>query len=185
MHGGDVVAESPGEGKGSEFKVHLPLATDFAPEPIVAEAPRPRIPSGAKIVIVEDNADSRELLCESLEHAGFDCHTAASGLEALALIDKVKPDIAILDVGLPGLDGFEIARRLRANPAHAKICLIALTGYGQASDRITSREAGFDEHLVKPARPETLLSLIGEMRSTDARRPTPPAPAVVSDGASE
>lgn len=170
MHGGDVAAKSDGEGKGSELVVRLPVATDRPPDELVEQRARPRVPRGARIVIVEDGVDSREMLCEALSHAGFDCHTAENGLDALVLIDKVKPDIAILDVGLPGMDGFEIARRVRANPAHPDICLIALTGYGQASDRITSREAGFDEHLVKPARPETLLALIAEMRSNDARR---------------
>jgi two-component system CheB/CheR fusion protein len=169
MHGGEVSAKSDGEGKGSDFTMKMPLATDVPPIEIAPPTPRTRVPSGARVVIVEDNKDSREMLCEALDHAGFECHTAGNGLEAIALIDKVRPDIAILDVGLPGIDGFEIARRVRANPRHANICLIALTGYGQASDRITSREAGFDEHLVKPARAETLLGLISDMRNTDSR----------------
>jgi two-component system, chemotaxis family, CheB/CheR fusion protein len=170
MHGGEVTAESEGDGKGSALTVRFPLATEAPPMEVPVSRPRTRVPAGAKVVIVEDNVDSREMLCEALEHAGFHCHTAGNGIDAIALIDKVKPDIAILDVGLPGIDGFEIARRVRANEAHANICLIALTGYGQASDRITAREAGFDEHLVKPARPETLLALISEMRSADTRR---------------
>ena len=170
MHGGRVAAKSDGEGKGSEIVVRLPLATDRPPEDLAETRPRPRVPAGARIVVVEDNKDSREMLCETLEHAGFDCHTAANGLDALALLEEVKPDIAILDVGLPGMDGFEIARRVRTNPTQADICLIALTGYGQAGDRITSREAGFDEHLVKPVRPETLLALLAEMRASDGRQ---------------
>jgi len=169
MHGGDVTAKSEGEGKGSELAVRVPLATEVPPQEIAPARPRVRVPAGAKIVIVEDNRDGREMLCEALETAGFECHTAGNGLDAIALIDRVRPDIAILDVGLPGIDGFEIARRVRGNPEHSEICLIALTGYGQASDRITSREAGFDEHLVKPARAETLLALIADMRGTDAR----------------
>jgi len=171
MHGGDVVARSDGENKGSELIVRVPLATDAPPREVIVSRPRPRVPDGARIVIVEDNADSREMLCETLVHAGFECHTTGNGLDALELIDRIRPDVAILDVGLPGLDGFEIARRVRANPEHANTCLIALTGYGQTSDRIASREAGFDEHLVKPVRAETLLALIGEMRSADARTP--------------
>ena len=101
-------------------------------------------------MIVEDNADSRELLCELLLEAGFDCDAAATGAEALALIEKVQPDVAILDVGLPEMDGFEVARRIREDPKHAGVRLIALTGYGQLTDRATAIKAGFDEHLVKP-----------------------------------
>ncbi len=169
MHGGEVAAASEGEGKGSEVTVQLPLATAAPPVELALPRPRVRVPDGAKIVIVEDNPDSREMLCEVLEHAGFECHAAGNGLEALVLLAQVKPDIAILDVGLPGIDGFEIARRVRADAGLASTCLIALTGYGQAADRITAREAGFDEHLVKPVRAEMLLGLIGEMRSTDTR----------------
>jgi two-component system, chemotaxis family, CheB/CheR fusion protein len=168
MHGGDVIAESDGEGKGTTFTVNLPLATEVPPLEL-PRRPRIRVPSGAKIVLVEDNVDSRELLCEALEQAGFECHTAGNGHDALELLEKVRPDVAILDVGLPGIDGFELARRIRAHATLANTCLVALTGYGQHSDRVASREAGFDEHLVKPARAETLLALIAEMRSADTR----------------
>jgi two-component system CheB/CheR fusion protein len=159
MHGGTVLARSDGEGRGSEFVVRLPLAAGgVAPAPA---APRRRsLRDSAKVVIVEDNTDSRELLCQLLEQAGFECRAADSGVVALALAEEFRPDFAILDLGLPGMDGFEVARRLRADPRHASVCLIALTGYGQASDRVTAREAGFDEHLVKPVQGEQLLTLL-------------------------
>ena len=173
MHGGTVTARSDGEGKGSEFVVRLPLAdqeTTAEPAlPLLRE--RPQLVAGAKIVVVEDNADSRELLCELLEQAGFECRSADAGLAALHLIDEVRPQIAILDVGLPEMDGFEVARRIRANTSHADMWLIALTGYGQAADREVGRNAGFDEHLVKPVDTEQLLQILIEMRSTTTRKP--------------
>jgi two-component system, chemotaxis family, CheB/CheR fusion protein len=172
MHGGEVTAHSEGEGKGSEFVVRLPLAAAAAAE--VTEGPRPFTARGGatKIVIVEDNRDSREMMCHFLELAGFDCHSAGDGVEGLALIEQVRPDVALVDVGLPGLDGFEIARRVRQDPGHAGTFLIAVTGYGQPADRARAAEAGFDAHVVKPVQPEGLLRLL-----TQDRRPAPRATA--------
>ena len=159
MHGGTVTAHSEGQGKGSEFVVRLPLAT---PSQKVAtpQAPPPKGPDklrSAKVVIVEDNDDSRQMLCAFLGQAGFDCKSAGTGHEGLALIDETRPDVAILDVGLPEMDGLELARRVRSNPTHARVHLIALTGYGQPADRTAAREAGFDGHMVKPVDPDQLL----------------------------
>ena len=174
MHGGTGIAYSAGEGKGSEFVVRLPLVTAPAAEPSAAGEPAGHVPAGpSRMVIVEDNADSREMLCELLLQAGFECRAVESGPAALALMDEVRPQIVILDVGLPEMDGFEIARRIRANPAHAGVCLIALTGYGQAADRAATAEAGFDVHLVKPVDAEQLLTLL----RGGLRRPEDPAPS--------
>jgi two-component system CheB/CheR fusion protein len=162
MHGGSIEAHSEGEGKGSEFVVRLPLVTGAQPRDESSPRLRPSVHAGARIVVVEDNPDSREMLCELLKRAGFECTTADNGPAALQLIDEVCPEIAILDVGLPEMDGFELARRLRANPRHAQLILIALTGYGRAEDRKASREAGFDEHLVKPVHAEQLLQLLAQ-----------------------
>jgi two-component system CheB/CheR fusion protein len=171
MHGGTVSAYSPGEGKGSEFVVRLPLASASTAEPqpqaSSEETGASRIcvvPRGATVMIVEDNADSREMLCELLELEGFKCHPAENGAAALTLLEDLRPDVAILDVGLPEIDGFELARRIRARAELAHTCLIALTGYGQPSDRAVGREAGFDAHLVKPVRVERLLELLAEMQ---------------------
>ncbi|HVZ88194.1 MAG TPA: chemotaxis protein CheB [Polyangia bacterium] len=168
MHGGTVSVASDGDGKGSTFEVRLPLAAGSQPEDepaVLTRAPgRGPLRDGAKIIVVEDSADSRELLCELLTQEGLDCVTAENGAAGLALIDEVCPSIAILDVGLPEMDGFEMARRLRADPRHADMYLIALTGYGQATDRLAGQKAGFDEHLVKPVNVDELLRLLAMLR---------------------
>ena len=112
-----------------------------------------------------------------LKLAGATCHSARDGRSALALIDEVSPDVVILDVGLPHLDGLEVARRIRSNPRHAGVRLIALTGYGLASDRQATAEAGFDHHLTKPVQPADLFSAIAHEPSSvagTARAPHPP-----------
>jgi two-component system CheB/CheR fusion protein len=173
LHGGTVSVHSDGDGAGCEFAVRLPLAPASA-YPSGQEGVAASIPaSGTTVVVVEDNADSRDMLCTILTHAGLNCHGAADGLTAMQLIDDVSPEIVILDVGLPGIDGLEVARRIRAIPRHRGVRLIALTGYGQSSDRVATTEAGFDYHLVKPVQPGELLALIAQLQtspaSTDAR----------------
>jgi two-component system CheB/CheR fusion protein len=186
LHGGTVQVHSDGEGKGCEFVVRLPLTdrgetrAEPSSEP-VGPVGRP-LREGAKIVIVEDRADSRELLCELLSDEGFPCRTAENGPQGLALIDEFRPDVAILDLGLPGMDGFEVARRLRADPKHAGLLLIALTGYGQPSERARGQEAGFDEHLVKPVNLAELTRLFPGMTGGRAKG-TATAPSASDDGA--
>jgi two-component system CheB/CheR fusion protein len=162
-HGGTVTARSDGEGKGCEFVVRLPLAATPALHALAPAAEDPPLRAGARVVVVEDNADSREMLAALLSLSGLECHSADSGTTALALIDKVSPQIVILDVGLPEMNGHEVARRIRANPRYSGMRLVALTGYGQAADREASAAAGFDAHLVKPVQAEALLSLLREM----------------------
>jgi two-component system CheB/CheR fusion protein len=181
MHGGTVTAHSDGDGTGSEFAVRLPLSK---PAEAALADDRPAVPAppvGTTVVIVEDNADSREMLCAMLIRAGLACHDAPDGLTGLRLIDEVCPDVVILDVGLPELDGLEVARRIRANPRHAGVRLIALTGYGQTGDRVATTHAGFDHHLVKPVQPSELLALLAPQPSpirSDKARPAPsPAPS--------
>jgi two-component system CheB/CheR fusion protein len=163
MHGGTVNAQSDGEGRGSEFVVRFPvvLASSESEE---RARPRPsaRLKPGARIVVVEDNADGREALCELLSLAGYDCHTAGDGASGLSLVERIKPDAAILDLGLPVLDGLELARRLRSDPDKASMFLIALTGYGQRIDRDNALAAGFNEHMVKPVDTQELMRLLGD-----------------------
>jgi two-component system CheB/CheR fusion protein len=162
MHEGTVTAHSDGIGKGSEFTIRLPLcSTPLSAPPKPTPRPSAGLARGAKIVVVEDNADGREALCVLLTAAGYDCHSAPDGATGMALIERVRPHAAILDLGLPLLDGLELARRLRSMPELAKIYLIALTGYGQRSDREKALAAGFDEHLVKPVDTHELLRVLG------------------------
>ena len=170
MHGGTVSAKSDGDGAGSEFIVRLPLTT-LRPTAAVMDAVAVFPSSGLSVVVAEDNNDSRELLCAILTQAGLSCHGAADGHEALALIDQVSPAVVILDVGLPHMDGLEVARRLRTSRRHRNVQLIALTGYGQASDRQATRQAGFDHHLVKPVHPADLLALLARLQGLQPPMP--------------
>jgi len=163
MHGGTATAHSDGEGTGSEFTVRLPLST--LAEPVLPHdgLPASAITPGLTVLVVEDNADSRDMLCAMLMHEGLACHGAPDGLAALRLIEEVSPDVVILDVGLPGIDGLEVARRIRTNPRHARVRLVALTGYGQAADRHRARAAGFDQHLTKPADPTAIRQILAKL----------------------
>jgi two-component system CheB/CheR fusion protein len=161
MHGGTVTAHSDGDGRGSTFVVRLPLGDAPAEHLEPRSRRRFALAPGARVVVIEDNRDSRELLCEVMLAAGFECHSAADGVQGLALIEETVPQAAIVDLGLPGMDGFELARRVRAEARHAGMFLVALTGYGQLTDRENTFRAGFDEHLVKPVRIEQLMQLLG------------------------
>ncbi|XXY45872.1 chemotaxis protein CheB [Sorangium sp. So ce269] len=161
-HGGTVSARSDGEGKGSEFEVWLPVAE----RPQEKEATRGsllrKFPKGSRVVVVEDNADGREALCALLKRAGFECHSTDHGIAGIELMDAVLPHIAIVDIGLPGIDGLEFARRVREKRQHKNVYMIALTGYGQQNDREKACRAGFDEHLVKPVDLATLKRLLAD-----------------------
>jgi two-component system CheB/CheR fusion protein len=150
LHGGEVAAESV-LGQGSEVSVRLPLAATDAP-PITAPA-RAAEPTPAKlhVLVVDDNEDAAAMLGELLEALGHEVRTANDGPEALAAVAVRAPDVVVLDLGLPGMSGYEVAAKMRLDPALAKVVLVALTGYGQESDRQRTRDAGFDHHLVKPA----------------------------------
>jgi signal transduction histidine kinase/CheY-like chemotaxis protein len=158
-HGGTVRAESEGRGLGSLFTVALPLASG---EALQARIPAPHAPdqrSERRILVVDDNRDAAELLAELLREKGHTAEVALDGPTALDLAQHFHPDVAVLDLGLPVMDGYELARRLRErSPA---LRLIALTGYGQRSDRERTRAAGFDAHLVKPVAIDVLQSTVG------------------------
>lgn len=124
------------------------------------------------VVIIEDNDDGRMMMCELLELSGFQCHTADAGLPGLQMIEELLPDVALVDIGLPDIDGFEVARRLRQDPRYAKVLLVALTGYGQREDRDEARRSGFDTHFVKPV---DFDALFGLLRSHAAARKSEPS----------
>jgi signal transduction histidine kinase/CheY-like chemotaxis protein len=167
MHGGTVEARSEGPGKGSEFIVQLPSLreeTDQPPEGHMdSENLAPQIKR--RILVVDDNRDSAESLVVLLRMMGNEVRTAHDGLEAVETASEFYPDVILLDIGLPKLDGYEVARRVRQNPAAGKTVLIALTGWGQEEDRRRSREAGFDHHLTKPIDFDTLQELLSDQKT--------------------
>jgi PAS domain S-box-containing protein len=156
MHGGTVTAHSEGIGRGSEFVIELPAsAVELEAQPYADDAVARALPPGApKILVVDDNRDVAELMLESLTALGYDVRVAFDGPSALAIVEHFTPDIALLDIGLPVMDGHELAGRMHAKVADTRF--IAITGYGQETDRIRSREAGFALHLVKPVDIATL-----------------------------
>ena len=164
LHGGTVMAHSEGTGTGSEFVVRLPLATQ-AQAVSIAEAPAPAT-GGRKrrIVVVEDSPDIRETLAEFLEGLGHDVVVAADGVEGAQRILELQPDVALVDVGLPLIDGYEVARRVRASPGGEQIYLVALTGYGGDEAIGLAKSAGFDLHITKPIDINQLLQVVSQSR---------------------
>ncbi|MDQ3097062.1 MAG: ATP-binding protein [Chloroflexota bacterium] len=158
-HGGTVEVHSAGAGKGSEFVIELPLGAATV-TPVAADPP-PTI-SPLRIVLVEDNADAREALRELLCFEGHVVDTAADGLAGLRAIYDHRPDVAIVDIGLPLLDGYQVAQRVRADRGLAGVRLVALTGYGQPKDRERATAAGFDTHIVKPVDADHLMRSLAE-----------------------
>ena len=163
MHGGTVEARSAGAGKGSEFTVRLPLFVEqrAAPRPEPAASASTMLPR--RILVVDDNQDAAISLATLLKLRGYETHTAYDGMEALLAAAAFKPEVALLDIGLPSLNGFEVARQIRAQPWGKNTVLIALTGWGQDEDRLKSGEAGFDGHLIKPADFSALQKLLAEL----------------------
>ena len=151
MHWGTVEVHSEGLGRGSEFTIRLPLPDSPAPEPPLAPpASADRSVHAERILVVDDNVDSAKILAKLLRMSGYNVRTAYTGPTALEAAAAQLPDVVLLDIGLPGLDGYEVARRLRQDPRHKGMRLVAMTGYGDDADRLLAREAGFDRHLVKP-----------------------------------
>ncbi len=165
LHGGSVEAHSEGSGKGSEFLIrlrsaHPPNGEAPAPEVTVLAPEYDEVIARGKILIVDDNKDAAEILGETLEASGYETLVAFDAPAALAVVEDFRPDVMLIDIGLPVMDGYELARQLRANPQLASARLIAVTGYGQESDRQRAFAAGFNEHMVKPidlARLEVML----------------------------
>ena len=150
LHSGTVEAHSDGPGCGCEFTVRLPISSKRPRQaPVGAEDGNRFDPGKYRLLLVEDNADARKTLRMLLEIDGYQITDAADGLEAVDAIVQQRPDVSLIDIGLPQIDGYEVARRVRAELGD-QIYLIALTGYGQSSDKQRAREAGFDQHLTKP-----------------------------------
>jgi signal transduction histidine kinase len=164
LHGGTVSVESEGAGRGSRFVVRLP-GTDQEAQDTGPRMPSEEVPAGAsgRLMIVDDNVDAAETLAELLRMVGYEVHCAVNAVSALALLETYTPQLALLDIGLPGIDGYQLAAMIRERPGGAAMRLVALTGYGSESDRARALGARFDEHLVKPVDAPKLLDLIEAM----------------------
>ncbi len=162
MHEGSVEARSEGLGRGSEFVVRLPVLKDAAPSVPQEEITAPAM-AGRRILIVDDNQDGAESLAMLLDLCGHETHQAHDGLGALDAAERLRPDVVLLDIGLPRLNGYEVCRRIRQEPWGRHMVLVALTGWGQEDDRHRSREAGFNAHVVKPVDHNELMKLIASL----------------------
>ena len=176
LHGGSVAARSEGAGKGSEFEIRLPTAARTAVAPGASAASRPA-GSRRRILVVDDNRDAATSLATMLGLAGHETRAAWDGLEALAAAADFRPDVVVLDLGMPRLDGYETARRIRQQPWGKGAVLIALSGWGQEEDRRRSLDAGFDHHLVKPVDLSEFTRLLARLAAQPSAHPIPPGQA--------
>jgi PAS domain S-box-containing protein len=165
LHGGTVEGQSKGLGAGSKFVVRLPAALDSeAVDSSTLEATTPEQSNVRRILVADDNEDAAMSLALILSMLGHETRTARNGLEALDIAEQFQPDVVLLDIGMPKLNGYETARRLRAKPDGDELLLVALTGWGQESDRLRSTDAGFDSHLIKPVDVAKIQQLLTEKR---------------------
>jgi CheY-like chemotaxis protein len=161
MHGGSVVATSRGLGEGSEFIVRLPLSSGSpASPPSAAPAGSSSGSRSLRVLIVDDHRDSASSMAQILERWGHQPCVVHDGIEALQMVSTDTFDVILLDIGLPGMSGYEVAEHIREKHGRARPQLVALTGYGQEEDVVRSKKAGFDQHLIKPVMLETLQSLL-------------------------
>lgn len=161
LHGGTVTATSPGLGQGSEFVVRVPALPQSAmDEHRSKDAPAPAAGAARRVLVVDDNVDAAESSAFLLRFSGHEVEVAHDGEAALKAVRDFRPEVVLLDIGLPGLSGYEVARELRSRPENEGLILAAVTGYGHDDDRRRSREAGFDYHLTKPLDPDTLTAFV-------------------------
>jgi PAS domain S-box-containing protein len=163
MHGGKVEAHSPGLGQGSEFVLRLPARVPAEKPAMLPEADAPVLARGLRVLVVEDNVDAAESLAALLRLWGHNVHVVHDGLEAVYEAHRQHPEVVLLDIGLPGLDGYQVAKRLREDAEMDGALLVAMTGYGQPDDRRRSREAGIHHHFVKPVEPFVLRTLLANL----------------------
>jgi CheY-like chemotaxis protein len=182
LHGGRVGAHSEGIGKGSEFEIVLPLLAEDTRVSQTMGPPKPEPPSSSarRVLVVEDNPDAQEALTCLLKSWGHDVQVADDGAAGIQAAIGLRPEIALVDLGLPTVDGYEVARQIRAALGLAAPLLIALTGYGAPEQRSQALAAGFDLHIVKPVEPERLSALLEEYA---ARAPHGASAPVAAQGA--
>jgi len=162
LHGGTIAGFSEGVGRGAEFVVRLPLAEDPMVEEPAPAAPQHRSGQPLRVLVVDDNPDLVEMLALLVESAGHEVRKTLDGRTAVSAARAYRPDVVLLDLGLPVMSGLEVARELRRRPETACARIVALTGWGQEEDRHETERAGFDRHVTKPADPETLRLLLNE-----------------------
>jgi CheY-like chemotaxis protein len=166
MHGGSVTASSPGPGQGSEFVVRLPVIPDrdtgAEEQPSTGKGRPARV--SRRVLVVDDNSDAAQSAALLLRLWGHAVQTVHDGPSVLGAMQTFRPDIVLLDIGLPGMDGYDVARQLRGSSEFQDVVLAAMTGYGREQDQTRSREAGFDFHLTKPLNPDTLEAFIASPR---------------------
>jgi CheY-like chemotaxis protein len=163
LHGGSVEARSAGRGRGSQFLVRLPVLHLPQPLPRAEEPGASARPGHARrVLVVDDNLDSAQSTAMLLGLAGHEVRVAHEGTGALEAAAQFRPEVVVLDIGLPGMSGYDVARHLRGRRESAHVLLIALTGYGRPEDAVRIKAAGFDHHLVKPALPEQLKTLVDQ-----------------------
>jgi CheY-like chemotaxis protein len=167
LHGGEVGAESGGPGQGAVFTVRLPRQQGVATAPAASDPPLSTnggngAARGRRVLVVEDNHDVAETVRDLLRLDGHEVELAATGPAGVAAARRFRPEVVLCDIGLPGCDGYEVARALRQDPATASARLIAISGYGQEEDERCSHEAGFERHLTKPVHPADLQHLLAE-----------------------
>jgi two-component system CheB/CheR fusion protein len=171
MHGGRVAAHSDGPGKGSQFSVTLP-ALAVAAEDVRVEKPAASVSQRiARVLLVEDNPDAADSLALLLEVLGHRVRSVYDGVTGLDAARANPPDVMLVDIGLPGMDGYEVAQLVRRDPALKNVVLVALTGYGRDEDKRRAMAAGFDYHLVKPVNPDALQGLVARLAATDPDEP--------------
>ncbi|WP_340680241.1 response regulator, partial [Paraglaciecola sp.] len=150
LHGGSIVAHSEGEGKGSEFIVRLPMPSELIKEVTKNEKALPLIVENKRILVIDDNVDAAESLALLLEFSGHTTRKAYNGITGLEVAKEFKPDVILLDIGLPDINGYQVAQQIRQQPWGKKMFLVAATGWGQDKDKQLAKDAGFDKHLTKP-----------------------------------
>jgi CheY-like chemotaxis protein len=176
MHHGTVQAQSAGAGQGSEFVVRLPVLKEGQLSGALTNGENSTaVPVRRGILVVDDNQDAADSLALLLRLSGHEVRTCHDGPTALRLAAEANPEVVVLDIGLPGMSGYEVARHLRQQDGPAQVLLIALTGYGQAEDERRSRAAGFDHHLTKPVDPERLRDLLTRARPDAPRMARAPS----------
>jgi CheY-like chemotaxis protein len=163
MHGGSVEARSEGYGRGSEFIVRVPIAIELCVEFSPASSGAAERSARRRVLVVDDNRDTAGSLAMILDMLGNDTRTAHEGAEAVDVAETFRPHVILLDIGMPKMNGYEVARRVREQPWGTQVALVAITGWGQEDLRQRSQEAGFDRHLVKPVEPSSLREVLADL----------------------